>query len=311
MDIAHSKAVADMQAANQSVGSHVRTYHYSCPICRKGAVNYKFTTNGFTIVKCPSCKLMFVKEKLSQQELDYYYGKNTEDTDTDDDFVYLNQENIGNLNYYYRNLRSLILERISTGSILDIGCSGGYFLDVMEGFKLFGVERSPGHGKIAKRKYGDNIFIGAFEEYKPPDFLFDCISIQDVLDHMVDPLGALKKCNKLLKPGGTLVVKVHDMSSLYAKIMGRNFYAFIPPRHLFFFNRFSIAMALKEASFDIVLSKHMAHLMFLSTIIYRLSREDQRSIFFHLYKLIKGTCLGHLKIYKNLHEIITILAIKK
>lgn len=298
-----------MQSINKDLQD--RLHHSFCPICHNSVLDNKFIINDFTIVQCRACKLMFVKEKVSQKELDYYYEKTAEGISADKDCVYLDQENVENLKYYYRNLRSLILEKISTGTVLDIGCNAGYFLDVMEGFECYGIERSASHGKIAKDKHGDNIFIGAFEDYKAPGFLFDCITLQDVLDHLADPLEALKNCNKLLKPDGILVIKVHDMSCLYAKIMGKNFYAFVPPFHLFYFNRASLTMALKEASFDLVFSKHMGHSMFLSTVFYRLSRGNQRSIFFKLYKLLEGTWLGHKKIYKNLHDIITVFAVKK
>lgn len=93
--------------------------------------------------------------------------------------------------------------------------------------------------------------------------------------------------------------------------MGKKFYAFLPPLHLFYFNRTSIAAALEKASFKVVLSNHIGHLMFLSTIFYRLSRGNVKSVFFKLYKLMKGTWLGNKKIHKNLHDIITVFAVKK
>lgn len=284
----------------------VSQYHSFCPICHNDVLYYKFTINSFTIVQCPSCDVLLVKEKLTQQELDAYYAKN-------DDEVYLDNKAVMNLNYYYFKLRSFILGKIQTGSILDIGCSAGYFLDVMKGFECYGIDRFLTYGKIAKEKHGENIFIGTFEDYKPPSpgFLFDCITLQDVLDHMINPIEVLRKCNELLKTNGILIVKVHDMSCLYAKITGKNFYAFIPPEHLFYFNKTSIMTALKKASFNVIFSKHIGHMMFLSTVFYRLSKKNQNSIFFHLYKLIKGTWLGHKRIYRNLHDIITVFAVKK
>lgn len=287
-----------------------RQYHNSCPICGDTKLKYKYTINNFTLVQCQSCKLLFVKEKCSQQELDHNYKAN-EGVTVEEDWVYLDQENAENLKYYYRNLRILILNKISAGKIFDVGCNTGQFLDEMEGFECYGIDRSPSHGKIAKEKYGKNIFVGTFEDYQSPGFLFDCVTLQDVLDHMVDPLEALKKCNKLLKPNGLLVIKVHDMSSLCARIMGRKFYAFIPPTHLFYFNRTALAMALEKASFNIIFFKHLGHLMFLSAIFYRLSRGRRESIFFKLFKLIDGTWFGHRKIYKNLHDIVTVFARKK
>lgn len=287
-----------------------RSSHSFCPVCGNNILQDKYIINNFTIVQCQSCKLILVKEKLSQKELDYYYCQETDGMDADADFVYLNRENVENIKYYYKNLKSLILKKMSTGKILDIGCNTGFFLDEMAGFDRYGIDRSPSHGKIAQAKYGNNIFIGTFEDYPAPDFLFDCITLQDVLDHTTDPLEVLKKCHRLLRPDGLLVVKVHDIACLYAKIMGKNFYAFLPPLHLFYFSRTSLALVLKKAGFKVDFFKHMSHLLFLSTVFYRLSRGNQNSIFFKAFKLIRGTWLGRINIYKNLHDIITVFAVK-
>jgi len=288
-----------------------RTEHNSCPVCQSSSLKTKYVINGFTIVQCPSCKLMFVKERLSQPELDECYRKPSEGEEAGEDCVYLNQANVENLNYYYRRLKSFILKQISGGTILDVGCNAGYFLDVMEDFDRYGVERSGSHAEVAKRKYGDKIFSGTFEDFNPPDSFFDCVSLQDVLDHMTDPVAALRKCHRLLKPGGVLIVKVHDMSSFIARITGRNFYAFIPPIHLFYFSRNSLAATLQKASFEVIVSKHIGHTMFLSTIFYRLSKGNPRSFFFWLYKRTVNTGLGRLRLYKNLGDIITVIAVKR
>jgi len=288
-----------------------RTYHASCPVCLHPVLRHKYMINDFTIVRCASCGLIFVREILSQEELDHYYRKDDAYLNVDDDCVYLSQDNINNLNYYFKSLRSLIVKRIPSGTILDIGCNAGYFLDVMGGFECYGIERSPSHAKVARQKHRDKIFTGTFEEYDPGETRFDCITLQDVFDHMVDPLDVLKKCHQLLKPQGLIVIKVHDMGSLYAKITGKNFYAFLPPLHLFYYNKVSLKIALEQASFELVDARHMAHLMYLSTVFYRLSKWDQQGLFYKTYKKLDGTWLGNMRIRKNLHDIITVFGIKK
>lgn len=279
--------------------------HSFCPICHGNVLNDRFVVNDFNIVQCRSCKLMFVKEKVSQEELDSYYKQPCWN------WAYLDSKNTENLQYYYLNLRDIITEHTGNGAILDIGCNAGYFLDVMDGFERYGIERSESAGKVAKERYEDNIFIGKFEDYKKPNFLFDCITMQDVLDHVTDPVEVLKKCNDLLRVDGVLVVKVHDMDSLYAKVMGKNYYAFIPPGHLFYFNKNSITILLDKAGFDTVLSKYMGHLLMFSTVLFRLSRGNEKSIFFNLYKMVDGTRLGNVKLYKNLRDVMTIVAVKR
>lgn len=284
--------------------------HASCPVCGGRNLRDKYVINDFSILRCLSCELLFVKEIPTQQELDYHYGKAADGMAADEDCVYLNRANDENLAYYYRRLRDQIVRSVPAGRILDIGCNAGQFLDVMEGFERYGIERSPLHGPVAREKYGEKIFIGTFEDYPAPAIPFDCITLQDVLDHMVDPLEALRKCHSLLKPNGLLIVKVHDISCLYAKLSGKNFYAFLPPLHLFYFSRPSLKMALEKASFTVVRALHMSHLIFLSTIFYRLARGNPESPFFALYRKTEGTWLGRRRIHKNLHDIITVFAVK-
>jgi len=289
-----------------------RAFHSTCPVCGHSNLALKYKIKGFTLVQCPGCELIFVRDRLSAQELDTFYSQTNEGGGDNPDFVYLNRENDENLKFYFRNLKSLIRDRVPAGAVLDIGCNTGGFLDVMDGYDRFGIERSPNHARLAKEKYGENIFEGAFEDYQPPGGLrFDCITLQDVLDHMADPLAVLKKCHQLLKSKGLIVIKVHDMGCLYAKLTGKNFYALIPPVHLFYFNRRSLTAALNRASFELVAARHMGHVLFISTIFYRLAKGNKAGLYFRIHQWLEGTWLGRRKIHKNLHDIITVFGVKK
>lgn len=286
-------------------------YHLQCPICTSEILKDKYYVNNFTISKCIACQCVFVKEKLSTEELDVYYQLEIEGSSMDS--VYGSEDNIkNNLSYYYEKLASLIRQRISGGKILDIGCNQGQFLDIMEGFDRHGVEISLIRGEIARHKYGNRVFIGPFENYPEPEILFDCITLQDVLDHTTDPKIVIEKCRRILKPGGLIVVKAHDISCLYAKIMGKNFYAIIPPAHLFYFNKQSINMLLSSFDFEVSYFKHLSQKITLSTVFLRLARtEKEDNLYYMIHKLLLGTKLGKIAIIKNLHDIFTVIAIKK
>ncbi len=276
-----------------------------CIVCESSRFENKYIVNGFTIVKCKECSLLFVKEKLTQKELNSYYER------SDDDCVYSDPENIENLKYYYLKLRALIESRITKGKILDIGCSEGHFLDVMEGWDRYGIELPNTYAETAKAKYGDNIHIGTLEDYECRDPFFDIITMQDVLDHLIDPLLALKKCHSLLKPSGLIVIKVHNLSCLLARITGAGFYALIPPFHLSYFNRTSLQEALSKTGFEIIYHKYIAHILFLKTIPYRLARGRKSGFFHSLHRLLSRSSIGNIKIKKNLHDIITVVAKKQ
>jgi hypothetical protein len=48
----------------------------------------------------------------------------------------------------------------------------------------------------------------------------------------------------------------------------------------------------------------------LKTIPYRLSRGDQKSLFYRAYRLLNGSSLGTVRIHKNMYDIVTVFARK-
>lgn len=288
-----------------------RHHRSLCPICSSPQLKPQFVVAGFTIVHCARCRAQFTLEVPDEAELDAYYAQAAIGVNTSDDSVYLADDNLDNLRYYFAELRANIHRWVRGGRLLDVGCNAGHFLDVMTRFEGHGIERSPGYGRIAAQRHGPRIFVGAFEHYPIPTAPFSCITLQDVLDHLVDPLAALKRCHGMLADEGLLVVKVHDYSSLVARLFGRHFYPIIPPCHLFYFTRRALTNLLHRAGFAILAAKHMGHRMFLRTVLLRLARERQGGIWLNLYERIKGTSLGRWRLYKNLHDVITVFACKR
>jgi SAM-dependent methyltransferase len=278
--------------------------HDKCIICGGSRLKTKYNVNNFTIAKCMDCTLLFVKEKLDNEQLNAYYEI------TEQGIVYDDPLNIENLNYYYYQLRDLIISIIPSGRILDVGCSGGFFLDCMSDWERFGVEFPGIAAQRAASRYGENIYQGTFDDFAAPEGFFNVITLQDVFDHLPDPMQALKKCHRLLAPRGIIVIKVHDISSILARIQGRRYYALIPPYHLSYFNKKSLQIALKQTGFSKLFHKYLGHVLFLKTIPYRLSREKPGSFFYRLYSALDKSSLGNIKIYKNLYDIITVFAQK-
>jgi 2-polyprenyl-3-methyl-5-hydroxy-6-metoxy-1,4-benzoquinol methylase len=197
------------------------------------------------------------------------------------------------------------------GKIFDVGCSGGWFLEVMKGWECYGCEIAPAYAEMARRRFGDRIFTGTLEDYPSADDYFDVITLQDVLDHCPEPLPVLAKCRRMLKEGGLLVIKVHNISCLYAKLTGAGFYAIIPPSHLFYYDRRTLALAAAKAGFEVVETKFIAHLLRISTVFMRLSRGNRKSLFYRIYSALADRSLGRITIRKNLHDIITVFTVKR
>jgi 2-polyprenyl-3-methyl-5-hydroxy-6-metoxy-1,4-benzoquinol methylase len=52
------------------------------------------------------------------------------------------------------------------------------------------------------------------------DRLADIVVIFHVLDHLTDPLEVLSLIYRMLKPGGSICIAVHNINSVSAKVLG-------------------------------------------------------------------------------------------
>lgn len=281
-----------------------KSLHRSCPLCGQKTLLHRWTVNGYTIVRCKGCSLVFVQNIVGREELAALYAASGDRVYSDD--------NSELLKYYYTILRDRIhAMKPEPGNIFDVGCSGGWFLEIMDGWECYGCEIASADAEKARRKFGDRIFAGTLEEYPEVENFFDVITLQDVFDHLPEPFDALVKCRRMLKEGGLLIIKVHNISCLYAKLTGAGFYAILPPGHLFYFDRRTLTLAAEKAGFDVAKTEFIGHLLRISTVFLRMSRGDEHSIYYRVYSALADNPLGRMKIRKNLHDILTLFAVKR
>jgi 2-polyprenyl-3-methyl-5-hydroxy-6-metoxy-1,4-benzoquinol methylase len=74
---------------------------------------------------------------------------------------------------------------------------------------------------------------------------FDAIVSFEVLEHVPDPVGLLRAMHELLQPEGVLVLSVPNLDDPYC--LKQQIAAAMPPVHINFFNRRSLAAALDRA----------------------------------------------------------------
>jgi 2-polyprenyl-3-methyl-5-hydroxy-6-metoxy-1,4-benzoquinol methylase len=275
--------------------------HRACPICGGARLKRLWDLRGDIIVRCEGCSLVFVQNEMTPEELNALYA--------DPDGSY-DEDNSDCLKYYCEILRGLIESRCpQRGRILDIGCAAGWFLDLMKGWECHGNEISPAYARIAGERFGDRIVNCLFEDYPLRENYFDVITLQDVFDHLRDPVAILRKCYAMLKPGGTIVIKVHNISCLYAKVTGPRFYA-LQPGHLFYYSKRTLELLLRKTGFQLTDARFIPHILRIRIVFHRLARGNRNSIFYRIARRLRSTWLGDVKIRKNLHDIITVIAVK-
>jgi len=108
----------------------------------------------------------------------------------------------------------------SAKRLLDIGCGAGAFaaglkensLKSGEEREFWGVEMCPEAAKLAAEVM-DTILTGDFASVLPelPEGQFDCIILNDVLEHMVHPDEILRRIKPLLAPGAVVVASIPNV----------------------------------------------------------------------------------------------------
>ncbi|HTX09592.1 MAG TPA: class I SAM-dependent methyltransferase [Solirubrobacteraceae bacterium] len=136
--------------------------------------------------------------------------------------------------------------------LLDIGCSNGAYLALMRqlGWETMGIEPDAGAVDQARNR-GLEVRRGTIADLSPEtDGAFDYITLGHVLEHIHDPVEALRAVRRVLAPRGALWIATPNLDSLNRLVFGRYWRALDPPRHLVLFNPVSLAALLARLGFS-------------------------------------------------------------
>jgi SAM-dependent methyltransferase len=135
--------------------------------------------------------------------------------------------------------------------LLDIGCGEGSFLREMSqaGWDVQGLEPDATAAETAKAS-GVPVVQRPLERDLFESSSFDAITMNHVIEHLHDPVDALRICHDLLRPGGMLWIATPNLGSRGHGIFGRDWVGLDPPRHLVLFTRSSLLRAVASASFE-------------------------------------------------------------
>ena len=133
-------------------------------------------------------------------------------------------------------------------SLLDVGCGNGEFMLSAEnlGWKCTGIDFDE-KAVIAACEAGLNVLTGRLEECGLPKQSFDAITLAHVVEHLHDPVGTLRLCHELLKPGGVVSIMTPNLDALSHAAFGQYWRGLETPRHLAIFTFDSLRLACEKA----------------------------------------------------------------
>lgn len=132
--------------------------------------------------------------------------------------------------------------------ILDIGCGFGESLGYhhSRGCDVYGVEADENIRRVAD-KFGYKVHVGLFNPELYESGFFDYITMDQVIEHITNPVETLCGVAKILKPGGIAILSTPNSNGWGAKTFGRRWINWHAPYHIQFFSRKSMQLAAEKA----------------------------------------------------------------
>jgi|APSaa5957512535_1039671.scaffolds.fasta_scaffold01894_6 2-polyprenyl-3-methyl-5-hydroxy-6-metoxy-1,4-benzoquinol methylase len=247
-----------------------------CPICNsKGSVIYTNAKDSFfgykgkwDYFKCNRCNSLWLDKSVNLEDVESsykgYYTSSTPKLSAKGSLLNkIKRKAFLMHNYFFKfaKERDSILSDLVflttcenlDKSVLDIGCGNGNFLKFINSLsvKAYGIEPDSASRKVATKNSNCKVCSDTTQLNK---LKFDTIVMNNVIEHIADPIDFLIKLRPLLKKGGSVVIRTPNANSRLHKYFNKFWRGLEPPRHLVIFNRESLINAFDKSGYNVLRS---------------------------------------------------------
>lgn len=224
----------------------------SCIFCDTQNSNVYIEENGYQGRKCAQCGLIFISPRPTLDEIEQLYSHDHAHLSAED---HISSSFVKRL--YARHTLKLLRNYAREGSLLEIGCGAGYFLDEARkcGFTPSGIELNAIQADFIQQALHISCEKSVFGPHSFREKKFDVVYHCDVLSHFFDPVAIFETIHAKLNTHGLLVFEtgnLADVSQKYLSAVERFQY----PDHLFFFGEETLRALLERTGFELVKSYH-------------------------------------------------------
>ena len=210
------------------------TVEKNCIVCGSSKFGLWARVDPFQAVKCSRCSFIWMRPYPTEAGLRRYYSD------------YIGRRRLSNkpkmrqrAGQYGIDVR-ILEEHIDRGRMLDVGCSGGFFLSAFNSeFEKHGLEIDPSAVRYARAHFpwGGNVRLGDLLSSPYDHGSFDVILMRGTIEHVPDPVAVLKRMSDLLSPGGYFYVcATPNGASLAAEVFREKWLLFHPIQHIWSFS---------------------------------------------------------------------------
>ncbi len=208
----------------------------ACALCGGRDGTSLFRVDDSLMVRCDRCDL--VREATRPAATDTVYDAEYYSTASAKGGYanYILDAEINRITFTER-LRAIERRLGRKGKLLDVGCALGDFVAVARelGWDAEGIEISA-YAAAQARARGLRVRTGTLEEVDLPRRSYDVVTLYDVIEHLTDPVGTLRRVRELLRPDGVVHMVTPNVGGLQARLLGARWYHYKPGEHIYLFS---------------------------------------------------------------------------
>jgi SAM-dependent methyltransferase len=212
------------------------------------------TPGSFEVAICGGCGAGVTLPRLEPAELARFYPEDYGPYDSAPAGLSARISNLIRRLQSARTFRTDPLRALAgrePGRLVDVGCGRGDLgaLLVERGWRVTGIDPSPNACATA-RAGGIDARVGTIEDVELEPEAYDAAVFRHSLEHMSDPLGALRRAREALRPGGLVLISVPNFGSWQRHRFGGRWYHLDLPRHRVLFTSAALLRVLERASLE-------------------------------------------------------------
>jgi SAM-dependent methyltransferase len=213
---------------------------------------------GARIVRCEDCELVQLEERPSPDELHELYAEGYfEGIRRGSGYEEYAAQEREYLATFDDDLRRM-LDFVSHGSVLDVGCGYGYFVRraLAAGYEAYGIDLSAEGICEAEKHAPGRVFRGTVETIDSIEALadrsFDIIFASHLIEHITEPRRFVDQLIARLADRGILTLVTPNIESWLARLSGPRWVSFKIPEHVAYYSPKTMRRLLEGAGLEVL-----------------------------------------------------------
>lgn len=180
--------------------------------------------DGGRLLRCQECRLGFRHPRLSKDLYSELYQ-----AATDQSWQYDTSDRSD-----WRRAARWLVERVPSGTVLDIGCfDGGFLVSLPDHYVKCGIEINA-DARARAAEQGVNILASDIESVPDGLAVADAVFAFDIAEHVSNPFALLESIVPLVRPGGIIVLSTGNLDARTWQFMGSRYWYCTLAEHISF-----------------------------------------------------------------------------